>query len=247
MDTGDHLAAALPFLPDLALAGILAHLAPDRLHIHFRVRLLDLFREPCLDGLVGIQGYLMLPLDLRQLVFFRAEEARALDGVALRGLSMGSPCEGMANTFRPTSTPTSCPVGGSGVGSPSQTMLTDNADTPLAGRGTADSGRLRGAFERAMQDDLDAAHLDAAHLGQTQSGVCRMLAIQRAADRSWWKSEAVVATRPPKARVAGVLTCLQPPEEGIKGFLEAQRHILQDLRVDVAPSGRRSGMGAPPP
>ena len=85
MDTGDHLAAALPFLPDLALAGILAHLAPDRLHIHFRVRLLDLFREPCLDGLVGIQGYLMLPLDLRQLVFFRAEEARALDGVALRG------------------------------------------------------------------------------------------------------------------------------------------------------------------
>jgi hypothetical protein len=51
-----------------------------------------------------------------------------------------------------------------------------------------------------------------------------------------------VASIPPcaaKARVAGGLSALEPAKGGAQRFLQAQRHILGDLRVDLLQSWAR--------
>src|SRR5262249_39481411 len=142
-----HLAPPLPPLPRLLLGGVLADLSPDGLGLQVRVGLLDLCGQRGPHRLVGIAGHLMLALHLGQFVFLGAEEAR---------VSMRSPWEGMANTVRPTSRTASRPVGGRGVGSHSQEILTNHLPVALrrivAVLGVPSSGRCNTILMRPTLD-----------------------------------------------------------------------------------------------
>src|SRR5258707_7812288 len=72
-----------------------------------------------------------------------------------RGFSIGSPCMSTANSSKPTSIPTSCPVAGRGDGS----ALAREADVPLAGAAALNGGRLGRALQGPGHDDFHQPHV----------------------------------------------------------------------------------------
>ena len=86
-----------------------------------------------------------------------------------------------------------------------------------------DGAGFNGAFQRAMQRDLDGANLREA---QT--------AIMREAVAPLGIGERVVAVASVKPRIARRLTRPGAPEEGLKRAVYPLNHVLQDLTVDLA-------------
>ena len=67
------------------LIRILAHARPDGTRIQVGTRLFVLFGERGANGLMDIEGHLLLALDFAQFVFLGAEEAWVFEGIAHAG------------------------------------------------------------------------------------------------------------------------------------------------------------------
>src|SRR5258708_27846463 len=106
---------------------------------------------------------------------------------------------------------------------------------PLASAAAADGGRLGHAFQGAMQDDL---YLPDVHHAQV-SGIH----VQPAADRHLREGDAVIATLPAEAGIAWRLTRSTAAKERLEGEINADSHILQDLRLHPGKRGALSFEG----
>src|SRR5205823_5289899 len=100
-------------------------------------------------------------------------------------------------------------------------------DVPFACRGTADRAGLDLAFDRPMVD-----HLDSTDLGEGDT------IIMGDAKSTLREREAIVASLSLKTWEARLFRlCFDASEEGLKGQVNSDGHILQDLRMDVLKRG----------
>ncbi len=141
----------LPFTPCFLRIPILAHAHPDgsasRRHAHpdgtriqVGTRLFDLLRERGANGLMDIEGHLLLALDFAQFVFLGAEEAWGFEGIAHAGHGKDLQAHVNAN-FLPRRRQWR------------RFPLARDGHKPLAGRRAANRRGLRRAFqERSMGD-----------------------------------------------------------------------------------------------
>ena len=96
-------------------------------------------------------------------------------------------------------------------------IRTGEAGIPAIGF-SADGGGLGRAFQGAMQ-----ANGDPAYLGQREDAP-----IQGDAIAVLWIGDAVVAVAPLETRIPRLLTSLDAPEEGLKGFVQSLDDILME-------------------
>ncbi len=152
-------------------------------------------------------------LHLGQSFLFVAKEARVLDFFA-----SGEGCKGLEPHINPHRLSTG-----------SKTLrlsLYRETGGPLACRGTRDRTGLEGAFDGAMVN-----HLETANLGEARAMIVRNT------EATLRKSETIVAIRAPKPGVARFLARFHPTKECFKRQIDADRNILQDLRVDLFEGG----------
>jgi len=113
------------------------------------------------------------------------------------------------------------------------------AHLPRAGAPARDRRRLGRTFQGPVGDQLDASNRrDEQARGR---GTC----VQLVAHRPLREGAAGVTSRPTKAGRAGLLTRSTAAEEGLKGPVNAHRHVLQHLRWDPRPRGPLRFAGGP--
>jgi hypothetical protein len=155
----------------------------------------------------------MFALHLRQRLFFFAEEARVGNL-----FPSGQRCKGLEANIN---------ANGQRAVLQSLRLAHDRkGDVPFPCRAAMNRTGLDRPFDRAVIDHLDRANLGEAHpivLGETEAAL-RI-------------GETLVATRPFKAGVAGLLSALAASEEGVEGQIDAHRNILHDLGMHLFERG----------
>ena len=129
--------SSLPFTPCFLLIRILAHTRPDGTRIQVGTRLFDLLGERGANGLMDIEGHLMLALDFAQFVFLGAEEAWVFEGIAHAGHGKDLQAHVNANFLTRRRQRRRFP-------------LARDGHKPLAGRRAANRHGLRRAVQEAM-------------------------------------------------------------------------------------------------
>jgi hypothetical protein len=116
--------------------------------------------------------------------------------------------------------------------------LTREADISLPRAAAADSCRLWRAFHWAMQDDLDFTNPIQPHPPLSR--------VQLAAQGNLGIGDAGIASLPAKTWIARRLTRSYAAKECLEGKVNAYRHVLQHLRLNVSqrrPGGFEGGQG----
>jgi len=106
--------------------------------------------------------------------------------------------------------------------------LAGERDKPLTRAGTAHATRLDGPSKRTMDDRLEAPDL-----GEEHPVTVQLVPRLRIAKR-------VVPFAPTEARIARRLTCLHATKERLKGEVNPNGHVLQDLAMHA---GQRRALG----
>jgi hypothetical protein len=104
--------------------------------------------------------------------------------------------------------------------------LTRKRGIPFSGTASVDGERFDLAAQWAMQDDLDMSNARGVELAFGVDLEARL-----------WIREAIIAPFAPETRIARFFTCLAPSEKRLKGQINADGYVLQDLRVDSVESG----------
>jgi hypothetical protein len=155
----------------------------------------------------------MFALNLRQCLFFFAEETRVRNF-----FPVGEGCKGLESNVDTN--------GERIVLQPDRIAHDRKGDVPFPGRGAVNGTGLDRPFDWAVIDHLDRANLREAHtiiMGETEATL-------RIGD-------AVVATISFKTGIARFLSGLAASEKGFAGQIDTNRNILQDLGMYLAQRG----------
>jgi hypothetical protein len=156
-------------------------------------------------------GRAQFALGFGQLLFGKLKEARVLDPLAGREVR---------EAFQPDINPDDC---GRSDERGARLYFAREGRVPLARGRAAQGAGFWLTLKRTMK-----ARLDLADLGELQ-----MPALERAARRHLREGEAVIPMRAPESRIARLFARLEAAKEGLKGQIEPEGNVLQNLRVNT--------------